>query len=104
VNTIGEKQFILFYFRKLLFDFIAFYFYSLIGTLTVLFYVAPGLFLTPMMEGLPVQVQKDLAQTVPLPKRLGNPQEYASLVETILRNSMLNGEVIRLDGALRMQP
>lgn len=66
--------------------------------------IAPGLFLTPMLEGLPEQVRTDLASTVPLPKRLGNPIEYAKLVECIIGNSMLNGEVIRLDGALRMQP
>lgn len=66
--------------------------------------IAPGLFLTPMLEGLPEQVRTDLASTVPLPKRLGKPDEYAKLVEAIIENSMLNGEVIRLDGALRMQP
>jgi len=66
--------------------------------------IAPGLFLTPMLEGLPEKVQNDLASTVPLPKRLGKPDEYAKLVEAIIDNNMLNGEVIRLDGALRMQP
>jgi NAD(P)-dependent dehydrogenase (short-subunit alcohol dehydrogenase family) len=66
--------------------------------------IAPGLFLTPMLEGLPEQVRTDLASTVPFPKRLGNPDEYARLVQSILENPMLNGEVIRLDGALRMQP
>lgn len=66
--------------------------------------IAPGLFLTPMLEGLPESVQNDLASTVPFPKRLGNPDDYASLVETIIKNPMLNGETIRLDGALRMQP
>lgn len=66
--------------------------------------IAPGLFMTPMMEGLPESVRKDLASTVPLPKRLGNPDEYAKLVESIIENNMLNGEIIRLDGALRMQP
>lgn len=65
--------------------------------------IAPGLFMTPMMEGLPESVRKDLATTVPLPHRLGNPEEYANLVESIVSNNMLNGEVIRLDGALRMQ-
>jgi 3-hydroxyacyl-CoA dehydrogenase / 3-hydroxy-2-methylbutyryl-CoA dehydrogenase len=65
--------------------------------------IAPGLFMTPMMEGLPESVQKDLAATVPLPNRLGQPDEYAKLVEAIIGNNMLNGEVIRLDGALRMQ-
>jgi len=66
--------------------------------------IAPGLFMTPMMEGLPEQVRKDLAQTIPFPKRLGNPDEYAMLVKSIVENNMLNGEVIRLDGGLRMQP
>lgn len=66
--------------------------------------IAPGLFLTPMLEGLPEQVRVNLASTVPLPKRLGRPEEYAKLVEAIIDNPMLNGECIRLDGALRMQP
>jgi 3-hydroxyacyl-CoA dehydrogenase/3-hydroxy-2-methylbutyryl-CoA dehydrogenase len=66
--------------------------------------IAPGLFMTPMLEGLPDQVKLDLASTVPLPKRLGKPDEYARLVQAIIENPMLNGEVIRLDGALRMQP
>ena len=66
--------------------------------------IAPGLFLTPMLEGLPEQVRNELGQTVPLPKRLGKPAEYAKLVQSIIENSMLNGETIRLDGALRMQP
>lgn len=66
--------------------------------------IAPGLFLTPMLEGLPEAVRTTLASTVPLPKRLGNPAEYAQLVQSIIENPMLNGEVIRLDGALRMQP
>jgi 3-hydroxyacyl-CoA dehydrogenase/3-hydroxy-2-methylbutyryl-CoA dehydrogenase len=66
--------------------------------------IAPGLFLTPMLEGLPEAVRTDLASTVPFPKRLGNPDEYARLVQSIIENPMLNGEVVRLDGALRMQP
>lgn len=66
--------------------------------------IAPGLFLTPMLEGLPEQVRTELASTVPFPKRLGKPDEYAQLVQSIIENPMLNGEVIRLDGALRMQP
>jgi 3-hydroxyacyl-CoA dehydrogenase/3-hydroxy-2-methylbutyryl-CoA dehydrogenase len=66
--------------------------------------IAPGLFLTPMLESLPEQVRKELASTVPLPKRLGKPAEYAKLVQAIIENPMLNGETIRLDGALRMQP
>jgi 3-hydroxyacyl-CoA dehydrogenase / 3-hydroxy-2-methylbutyryl-CoA dehydrogenase len=65
---------------------------------------APGLFLTPLLESLPENVRDDLGKTVPLPSRLGRPEEYGDLVAAILRNSMLNGEVIRLDGALRMPP
>lgn len=65
--------------------------------------IAPGLFLTPMLEGLPESARTSLASTVPFPKRLGNPDEYAQLVQSIIENPMLNGEVIRLDGALRMQ-
>jgi 3-hydroxyacyl-CoA dehydrogenase / 3-hydroxy-2-methylbutyryl-CoA dehydrogenase len=66
--------------------------------------IAPGLMMTPMLEGLPESVQKDLASTVLLPKRLGKPDEFAKLVQSIIENSMINGEVIRLDGGLRMQP
>jgi len=66
--------------------------------------IAPGLFKTPMLAGLPEQVQNELAKHVPFPNRLGNPSEYTHLVQTILENPMLNGEVIRLDGALRMPP
>ena len=66
--------------------------------------IAPGLFKTPMLAGLPDQVQNQLAQTVPFPNRLGDPDEYGQLVVAILENAMLNGEVIRLDGALRMAP
>jgi 3-hydroxyacyl-CoA dehydrogenase / 3-hydroxy-2-methylbutyryl-CoA dehydrogenase len=57
-----------------------------------------------MLEGLPESVQKDLASTVLLPKRLGKPDEFARLVQSIIENPMINGEVIRLDGGLRMQP
>ena len=57
-----------------------------------------------MLAGLPEQVQNELARHVPFPNRLGDPSEYAHLVQTILENPMLNGEVIRLDGALRMPP
>lgn len=64
--------------------------------------IAPGLFKTPLMETLPLSVQEDLAATVPFPKRLGDPDEYAALVQHIYENSLLNAEVIRLDGALRM--
>ncbi|MEV4420346.1 SDR family NAD(P)-dependent oxidoreductase [Patulibacter sp. NPDC049589] len=66
--------------------------------------IAPGLFDTPMMSGLPEQVRTDLAATVPFPSRLGDPAEYADLVEHVVTNAMLNGEVIRLDGAVRMAP
>jgi 3-hydroxyacyl-CoA dehydrogenase/3-hydroxy-2-methylbutyryl-CoA dehydrogenase len=66
--------------------------------------IAPGLFMTPMLAGLPAQVQNELASTVPFPNRLGDPDEYAQLAQHILENRMLNGEVIRLDGALRMAP
>jgi 3-hydroxyacyl-CoA dehydrogenase / 3-hydroxy-2-methylbutyryl-CoA dehydrogenase len=64
--------------------------------------IAPGLFNTPMMAGLPESVRVELAQTVPFPRRLGKPTEYAALIRHILENSMLNGESIRLDGAIRM--
>lgn len=66
--------------------------------------IAPGLFLTPMLESLPEEVQASLGSQVPFPSRLGSPAEYAALVAHILDNSMLNGEVIRLDGAIRMTP
>ncbi len=66
--------------------------------------IAPGLFLTPLLRGLPEEVQVSLGQQVPFPSRLGAPEEYASLVGQIVENDMLNGEVIRLDGAIRMAP
>jgi len=66
--------------------------------------IAPGLFMTPMMSGFPSAVQEALAQAVPFPARLGKPEEYAGLVATICELTMINGEVIRLDGALRMAP
>ena len=66
--------------------------------------VAPGIFRTPMMAGLPEEVQASLGASVPFPARLGQPAEYAALVRHICENRMLNGEVIRLDGALRMAP
>ena len=66
--------------------------------------IAPGIFETPMLLGLPEAVQQSLAESVPFPKRLGRPEEYAQLVRQILDNPMLNGETIRLDGALRMAP
>ncbi|QRM57504.1 3-hydroxyacyl-CoA dehydrogenase [Sinorhizobium sp. BG8] len=64
--------------------------------------VAPGIFETPMMAGMPPEVQDSLAKSVPFPPRLGRPEEFAALVRHICENTMLNGEVIRLDGALRM--
>lgn len=66
--------------------------------------VAPGIFKTPMMGSLPQDVQDSLGASVPFPSRLGEPGEYAQLVSAIVENPMLNGEVIRLDGALRMAP
>ena len=66
--------------------------------------IAPGVFKTPMVAGLSDEVQASLAAGVPFPPRLGDPAEYADLVLAICANAMLNGEVIRLDGALRMQP
>lgn len=66
--------------------------------------IAPGLFLTPLLAGLPAEVQTSLGEQVPFPSRLGAPHEYADMVAHITQNSMLNGEVIRLDGAIRMAP
>jgi len=66
--------------------------------------IAPGIFGTPMMASLPQEVQDSLGKMVPFPPRLGRPDEYAALVRAIVENEMLNGEVIRLDGAIRMQP
>ena len=66
--------------------------------------IAPGLFLTPLLQGMPEDVQQSLGAQVPFPSRLGNPDEYAAMVEHITQNPMLNGEVIRLDGAIRMAP
>jgi NAD(P)-dependent dehydrogenase (short-subunit alcohol dehydrogenase family) len=66
--------------------------------------IAPGLFLTPLLQSLPPEAQKSLGAQVPFPSRLGHPDEYALLVESIIRNPMLNGETIRLDGAIRMAP
>jgi len=66
--------------------------------------IAPGLFHTPMVDGLPPETQATLAAGIPYPPRLGRPDEYAALVAHIATNRFLNGEVIRLDGALRMSP
>jgi NAD(P)-dependent dehydrogenase (short-subunit alcohol dehydrogenase family) len=66
--------------------------------------IAPGLFMTPMMAGLPQEARDSLGKQVPFPPRLGEPSEYALLVRQIVENPMLNGETIRLDGAIRMAP
>jgi NAD(P)-dependent dehydrogenase (short-subunit alcohol dehydrogenase family) len=66
--------------------------------------IAPGLFLTPMMRGLPEEIQASLAKSVPHPARLGDPTEFAALARSIVENAYLNGEVVRLDGALRLAP
>ena len=66
--------------------------------------IAPGIFGTPMMFGMPKEVQESLAAAVPFPSRLGTPEDYAKLARHIFENDMLNGEVIRLDGAIRLAP
>jgi NAD(P)-dependent dehydrogenase (short-subunit alcohol dehydrogenase family) len=66
--------------------------------------IAPGLFKTPLLDGLPEEAQHSLAAAIPYPGRLGTPEEFAQLVVAMIENDYLNGEVIRLDGALRMQP
>ncbi|KAJ9579110.1 hypothetical protein L9F63_024779, partial [Diploptera punctata] len=66
--------------------------------------IAPGIFDTPLLSSLPEKVRSYLAKSIPFPKRLGNSEEYAHLVQAVIENPLLNGEVIRLDGALRMQP
>ena len=66
--------------------------------------IAPGLFMTPMMAGMPDEVQESLAATLPFPKRLGKPEEFGMMVDQMVRNPIINGEVIRLDNALRMAP
>ena len=66
--------------------------------------IAPGLFETPMLMGLPEPAREALGQSIPFPPRLGRPAEFAALACQIVENPMLNGEVIRLDGAIRMQP
>ena len=66
--------------------------------------IAPGLFATPLMSGMPQAIQESLGASVPFPSRFGRPEEFAKLVLDIIGNPMLNGEVIRLDGALRMPP
>ncbi|MFT5142933.1 MAG: NAD(P)-dependent dehydrogenase (short-subunit alcohol dehydrogenase family) [Rhodothermales bacterium] len=66
--------------------------------------IAPGVMLTPMVSGMPPEVQESLAAQIPFPSRLGTPEDYAFLAQHIVENRMLNGEVIRLDGAIRMGP
>lgn len=66
--------------------------------------IAPGIFLTPMLLGLSEEVQRSLAASVPFPKLLGKPEQYASLAMEMVRNTYLNGEVVRIDGSLRMAP
>ena len=66
--------------------------------------IAPGLFNTPMLAALPEAVKKALGEQVPFPPRLGESEEFASLAKQIVENTMLNGECIRLDGAIRMAP
>lgn len=66
--------------------------------------IAPGIFGTPMIFGMPQEVQDSLAASIPFPARLGRPEDYAKLVNSIITNEMLNGETIRLDGAIRMGP
>jgi NAD(P)-dependent dehydrogenase (short-subunit alcohol dehydrogenase family) len=66
--------------------------------------IAPGIFATPMLLGMPQEVQDSLGKQVPFPSRLGKPEEYAALAKHIIENVMLNGESIRLDGAIRLQP
>ncbi len=70
----------------------------------LLFFFFSGLFNTPLLSGLPDKVKRFLADTVPFPERLGDPDEYAHLVQFMVENPYLNGETIRLDGGLRMQP
>ena len=77
---------------------------DLAQTLIRVMTIAPGLFDTPMLQGLPEPARQSLAAQVPMPSRLGAPREYAALVRHICENPMLNGEVIRLDGAIRMAP
>ncbi|WP_223477905.1 3-hydroxyacyl-CoA dehydrogenase [Oricola indica] len=66
--------------------------------------IAPGIFLTPLLQGMPEEIQQSLGASIPYPSRLGKPEEFASLVRFAIENPYLNGEVIRLDGAIRMAP
>lgn len=67
-------------------------------------FLVSGLFLTPLLLSLPEKVRLELAKGIPFPSRLGDPADYAHLVQSIIENPTINGEVIRIDGALRMQP
>jgi 3-hydroxyacyl-CoA dehydrogenase/3-hydroxy-2-methylbutyryl-CoA dehydrogenase len=77
---------------------------DLAGTGIRVMTIAPGLYRTPLLASLPEKVQAQLGATVPFPNRLGDPDEFAHLAQAIIENRMLNGEVIRIDGALRMPP
>jgi NAD(P)-dependent dehydrogenase (short-subunit alcohol dehydrogenase family) len=66
--------------------------------------IAPGIFMTPMVAGMTPELQASLASQIPFPNRLGKPEEYADMVASIYENAMINGETIRIDGAIRMQP
>ena len=66
--------------------------------------ILPGIFRTPLLAGLPEKAQEVLAQSIPFPKRLGHPEEFAQLVMTMIENGYFNGETVRLDGAIRMPP
>lgn len=69
-----------------------------------IFFPVSGLFLTPLLESLPEKVRTVLASLTPFPRRLGDPDEYAHFCQAVIENPMMNGEVIRLDGAIRMMP
>ena len=88
---------------QLAFDFYV-YFRDFILKSLFLWLLFTGLFLTPLLLKLPEKVRNELGKSVPFPNRLGDPSEYGQLVQSIIENPMINGEVIRLDGALRMQP
>jgi 3-hydroxyacyl-CoA dehydrogenase / 3-hydroxy-2-methylbutyryl-CoA dehydrogenase len=68
------------------------------------FFFSPGLFDTPLLQSLPEKVRTFLASTIPFPQRLGKPEEFAKLVQAIVENPFMNGEIVRIDGGLRMQP
>jgi NAD(P)-dependent dehydrogenase (short-subunit alcohol dehydrogenase family) len=80
------------------------FFFSSIKIVLCKMFQAPGLFATPLLDGLPDAVKSELGASVPCPSRFGTPDEFGQLVVCIMENAMLNGSVIRLDGALRMPP